>query len=157
MLSGGVFRIKPHQPTSGAVEILEKADDRHIRPDLFQKGQLSPAGMADDDVGFEALLLLQLPRRQSRADAIAGRGFPILGQPIGVSGGLVVAVVADGFHPRQLHIAPLGEKDNLMKALIGQPLDHFPVLTGHVLMHKKKFHRPILWRERSYSHIVARE
>jgi hypothetical protein len=44
-----------------------------------------------------------------------------------------------------------------MKALIGQPLDHFPVLTGHVLMHKKKFHRPILWRERSYSHIVARE
>ncbi len=51
-----IVRVEAHHTACGVMEIFKEPQDRYIRPDLFHEQQLTPAGMAQDQVGPEALV-----------------------------------------------------------------------------------------------------
>ena len=87
------YRIVAHHTACGVMEIFKEPRDRHIRPDLFHEQQLAPAGMAQDQVGPEALVLLQLAGSHGGGEPRAGGRFPDFGQPVGPGPGLVMRLV----------------------------------------------------------------
>ena len=71
-----IVRVEAHHTACGVMEIFKEPRDRHIRPDLFHEQQLAPAGMAQDQVGPEALVLLQLASSHGGGEPRAGRPLP---------------------------------------------------------------------------------
>lgn len=69
-------RVKPHHAAGHVIVIFEIADDRHIVPKLFEKAQLPPANMADDNIGTKAFFLFDLLRGHDGPKSIACGLFP---------------------------------------------------------------------------------
>ena len=139
----GKFRVEPDRSAARQIEIFKKPDDRHIRPDLLERGQLAPSHMAKDHIGQKALGG-QLLRGETGPDAGAHAFLPMLRRPIGGVAGFVVGGIVHDAHPRdRRHPLALGQKDDLMAALCDQPMQHLAILAGEILMHEKDVHDEI--------------
>lgn len=79
----GKFGVEADVGAVGAVIVLEQAEDGGMREELAQEESVPPAGVAKDDVGFQALAFV---RGQKIEDALTANDGLIEGGRPGMAG-----------------------------------------------------------------------
>lgn len=133
--------VKIDRPTVETVVILKEPDDRHVRPKLLEKRQLTPADMPHDDVGLEPLVALDLLGCNNSAKPCTRCLFPNFTQAVCILLGRVMRFIQSPINTLNLgHIFALREEIYPVDLLRRQPLYQLAVLARHVLVHKKNIH-----------------
>ena len=123
------------------VEELEVSDQRNLRVDVLQVPDLSPAVVAQHDVGHKAHLL---ERKGGACDLLAVQhaGLCFAEVMVRLLGGLALRCVDDFPDSGQRAVLALGNKPYLIAALCGKVTREMKVLAREILMYEKYLHIP---------------